>query len=844
MPYTDSNNSNLENRLDKVFDNRYDVFWQNLAHAHEEAAKQDLYIVEPDPDFSEEDLDIAWDKYMSMTKPFRRKADWIMLQYIGMDNTEIYNAMKSRMFRVYSRFANVIDGDVGYSGDPINLSEEATEGDELYYIPPSQRVEDLDSMLGQVDNLNQKMEEADDYFKQTGLIMIIPSKIENEADLEKAWDGYNMMIRRHQRMSDWKTTELFGLTNQQLYDAMKDRFNSGRFTQRYAEYGMVPFDPVYKNLNNMIENYITKGIKSGDFTNRELAETLINVQTQDDPFYRMSGERIIDKAIDQFDGMTVNVPSASFDYTDMPMYTPNEMIDMGVAPLGDPEAGSEGPGTDVIPSIKWDNKGWFDEYSKLWQFGFAESAYSEKNLERVHELARLYIQPRRGDPVWEHSVRMCGWNPEADFKASTRSAVDFGINRRLREACTGTYNIIDVSDQPVIKEGIDVNIEEHPGLKPIYIVLVGGQAVFSKLIKTVTNSKYSHCTLSLDASMKRCYSYGTDPAVSLKGGFIIEDLITRPKDTWMRIYTVFVSNEVFNTIQNNINYFIEHQKETFYSWRNLISYLFQVPMERDHAMICSQFVDRMLKLGHIDFTKRKSSLIAPKDMDVLANKSKSVYTVYKGEIAKYKPEIVLRKVKSLMGHARAFTGHLSESYLGRAGKVIIRDKDAVTDFYMRYQPQMNRYLKRIYESLILPCSEAKEIPLRIDGNGDIFFRNLAQNSFDAEYANSHKLLKEYEKDNNIEGMKTELCKLWSMSLKIEKMLYGPHSIKSDKRRALYNSRAHILQDFKKYLKIVQKAEGGFDFRKYYDESPYSNGEYKVSGTTVNGVVKIAKSILQ
>ena len=66
----------------------------------EDFQRQDLYYIDPFLIFYtwQDKLDLLnkqYDQYHTMTKSFRRKSDWIHLEYIGVNNEDIYNIIKS-----------------------------------------------------------------------------------------------------------------------------------------------------------------------------------------------------------------------------------------------------------------------------------------------------------------------------------------------------------------------------------------------------------------------------------------------------------------------------------------------------------------------------------------------------------------------------------------------------------------------------------------------------------------------------------------------------------------------------------------------------------------------------
>ena len=94
----------------------------SIGQAKRDAEAQDLIIFVPNINaYSEEELDELYDKYMGMTKPFRRKADWITLQYFGMSNQTLYEIMKSIKLLDNKRPDVSMNNASGSSDDPIFL---------------------------------------------------------------------------------------------------------------------------------------------------------------------------------------------------------------------------------------------------------------------------------------------------------------------------------------------------------------------------------------------------------------------------------------------------------------------------------------------------------------------------------------------------------------------------------------------------------------------------------------------------------------------------------------------------------------------------------------------------
>ena len=137
MPYVNDNygNSNGYKDLFKLI--QEPEFAKKRAQAVEDAKSQDLYIMDP-METNPDEIGKQWDNYMSMTKPFRRRADWITLEYLGLNNQQIYEFIYNKA-NGYILFGNEPEehGNVGTSYDNLYLVKEDSE---LTYIPQNNEV--------------------------------------------------------------------------------------------------------------------------------------------------------------------------------------------------------------------------------------------------------------------------------------------------------------------------------------------------------------------------------------------------------------------------------------------------------------------------------------------------------------------------------------------------------------------------------------------------------------------------------------------------------------------------------------------------------------------------------
>ena len=145
------------------------------------------------------------------------------------------------------------------------------------------------------------------------------------------------------------------------------------------------------------------------------------------------------------------------------------------------------------------------------------------------------------------------------------------------------------------------------------------------------------------------------------------------------------------------------------------------------------------------------------------------------------------------------------------------------------------YHRRITSKLL----QEKSIGFEFDARGNLFVKNFLKNkSYQSVYMESHRLLMEYDRAKNIEGMKYELAKMYYLNLKISEDLIKQDRTKKDKE--LVKIRARVLNDFHKYLKIVLKNDKQFNFSNYYQRSEFCDDSFVITAPTLKHAGKYAK----
>ena len=334
----------------------------------------------------------------------------------------------------------------------------------------------------------------------------------------------------------------------------------------------------------------------------------------------MDNENLFNKAINAY--MAKQVPSPDpaeeehpIDECFLPYYIPSEEV------------------------LKSNPEGIFDE------FGYIDPYKYPKTLQRLQQSFRCAKTEEARKALREQIIDY-GWNPEIPC---TESAIR---NTYLRFSCKEFQEI----DAKSLLEAQDAMSDIPEGLTseylkdkitPIFVVLSSGNKVYSKGIKWFTDSEWSHVALSLDSSLEKMYTFtGAIDGGSkwYKTGFSIdtkERYLREDRHMKVKVYALFITPEQKYKIATSIKWYIDHQDETSYGFRNILNIFMRKPSKQKMRsgdkckMICSQFVYSMLTLVNFRMRKNKDiSTVSPADIDELSDDTR-FYVVYQGGIDKY-----------------------------------------------------------------------------------------------------------------------------------------------------------------------------------------------------------------
>lgn len=454
--------------------------------------------------------------------------------------------------------------------------------------------------------------------------------------------------------------------------------------------------------------------------------------------------------------------------------------------------------------------------------------------------AMYELSIHKEDPKYLNKVLELGWNPGIPY---TENAISYA--RKRQSNWLKSHKIIefvDISDFVVNETVIKNPIVK---LEPIFITLISHKGINSKVIQKWTNSSYSHAGISLDEDLNKIYSFNGENEKG-KGGFSIENLrfYQRAKDPNLKVLTFFVEPGVKKNIKDKIDFYIKNRDKSHYSYTNIFRILLNKTKDSAYSLslVCSQFVDNILKMCNIDVTGKPSNLVVPGDFNK-PTPGHRLFILFDGKVKDYNPSSTKNKITKLLSSKLNPNGLITKP-LSEAVKEIFSPKDFrdFEKFFVKTESEeANKILSEIMELLVpvAVLTEAKPLPVRFGKSGNLFI-DLPRD-LELEYQEAHRLLESYN-ESNIEGIKHQLARLFYINSIIEKKIKKMKKADKD-YKDLIDLRARVINDFKKYIALVQKAESNFDFEQYMKNSEYYNKTIMVDKHTMKYTGRVIKDVM-
>ena len=254
----------------------------------------------------------------------------------------------------------------------------------------------------------------------------------------------------------------------------------------------------------------------------------------------------------------------------------------------------------------------------------------------------------------ENTLLSIAWNPYVNPRKYMSKVRDRQIKWFNEHSC----KIVDLSNIN-IDEDISINesstymedLYRELDIHPVYIILTYNNTPFSKIIRKVKGSTFTHAGITLNSDLKTILTFMFNTETK-KGGFSLESLdyyLDIYKDMSLDVLCLFVDSQTLKRLNDNITYFIKNKNKTNYNFKNLINILRNKEKDNDPynlSMVCSQFVDTILKLSGINLFDKSSNLVIPQDFEDINNPK--VYKLYNGFGKLYNETVLEAKIKLIL----------------------------------------------------------------------------------------------------------------------------------------------------------------------------------------------------
>lgn len=396
-----------------------------------------------------------------------------------------------------------------------------------------------------------------------------------------------------------------------------------------------------------------------------------------------------------------------------------------------------------------------------------------------------------GESVEEELLKL-GWNPYVKITGESVKYANDKQHRWLNRL--PKIESVDLSNYTTNLTGEELKTTDDK-LIPIYIVMACDQNPVVQV---------SQVGLCFD-SLRSVYTY--DDGV----GCVNRSFYQIRPDQLLDIYAVFVPENLYTTVKDNVTQLINSMA---------ISRIFKSSQDTVNEFVISMINGFNSIIGDDDFESFKYP-------DGL-----KAYRLFYGRVSSFKPGELSRKAYAILYcNAEGCTQVENASVISTVRSRLIEN------LYIDCTDEvLNKYLREAQNLLspksILVFSEVK-LPFGLDDKG--LYINFPKD-LQKEYEEAHRLLSMYG-TNNLDGIKHELAHLYYINWVIEQKLKHTKKSKPEYKK-LIDLRARVLNDFKKYFRIVCNNDPDFDFMAYLKTTEYYTKRMEVDYETLDAIGKI------
>jgi hypothetical protein len=791
-----------------------------------------LYMIKSPKNLSE--LEREKDLYLSMPVDHQILSDSESIRLFGIGNTERYNVLRAR----------------------FELIEDKESDEELIVAEYGVVIQndDTDSLDDHVYDLKDpdKISAARVWMRNSGFVMMIPDVTEEE--LEAQWSRFHQMPIQDQRMSDDEALKIFGQTNQEIYDDIKQSYSddsdSGSFD--YTRYGMVE---------------VLKEVSEGRL-NGESAGTILMQFDYDSKLI----DRVITEALSEEHAYIESHPI----YKVFPMYRFDDLMTLvpGLDSTRDNDVKKihkclQGCDDICYGTSLFDNdiqRLWYDKLSEA--FKLLETSNDKESVhKKILELGWSPYVPFNREAA-ERAGKYASENQRKIFREfdvafdkigkglSPKTAKNILEKRkrfRTPEEYLKTFSMTDT-----IKKAKD------QVLFPLYVVFSYTETLAGIGIRHITGSEFTHAGISFDPKLDKMFSFNMANEINPNklGGFSIENLagFNKGNNSKMSIFVMFVDKATMLKIQKTIDWYLANIEKSRYSFMNAAAAgaeaLTKIGIKGNHdklRMICSSFVASIISIA--DKELLKGSWIPDIHPGNLRTKIYKISKeIFNGKIAEYNAEKIKRISDNLLAQRLKRETRMAANEFRMLLIDCVNNMELLSELALHKSCLPSRDIE-IFDTLVLPqrelivevsASKTYTFPIEFDKEGNLYIVMSKTDKMDVwqEYNQTHRLLTKYKKHKDYDNIKKCLAKLWHMDLIIEYSIYDKKKkvdFTNEKNIKLRDIRKAILSDWSTGMDFVLEHESSFDFEEYYSKS-YGIRRMKIEKSTLQHMLDYGEQI--
>lgn len=174
-------------------------------------------------------------------------------------------------------------------------------------------------------------------------------------------------------------------------------------------------------------------------------------------------------------------------------------------------------------------------------------------------------------------------------------------------------------------------------MRNVYIIATYTGTTLARVIRRLSNTPYSHISISLNKELKPMYAFGRiHPRTPIFAGLVEENinegLYAIKQNTECRVYELKVTEQEYILINKNLFNKWENRKDLKYDARGLATLALNIYKPRENRYVCSNFVSHILEESGVHIFSKPYYEVQP--IDFIYN-SKNLVLTYEGLLSDY-----------------------------------------------------------------------------------------------------------------------------------------------------------------------------------------------------------------